>query len=55
MLRSFSIFKRIGAQFIEKMTFEKNKDLRFECFENFAINGKYSQKNYNNPNYYPSL
>jgi len=43
--------------------------LKFECFEhaktllfvsrfenvNFAINGKYSQKNYDNPNYYASL
>jgi hypothetical protein len=42
---------------------------RFECFEhakknlfvssfehvNFAINEKYSQKNYDNPNYYVSL
>jgi hypothetical protein len=27
---------------------------RFE-HESFAINGKYSPKNYNNPNYYASL
>jgi hypothetical protein len=43
--------------------------LKFECFEqkniflfvssfenvNFEINGKYSKKNYDNPNYYVSL
>jgi hypothetical protein len=56
---------------VNKRTFEKNKDcplLKFECFEhaknwfvlsfehvNFLINGKYSNQNYDNSNYYGSF
>jgi hypothetical protein len=60
MLKFSPILKKNGTHLVEKSTFEKNKDcsfLKFECFEHikFVINGKYSQKNYDNPNYYASF
>jgi hypothetical protein len=40
MLKSSPIFRRDGANLLQKKTFEKNKDYplsRFECFEHVKI------------------
>jgi len=63
MLKSSPIFKRNGADLVEKKNVWKKQGLfTFKVWfvsnfghVNFAINGKYFQKHYDNPNYYVSL
>ncbi len=61
MLKFSPIFKRNGVNLVEKKTLKKNKDCPLSSFVsnlehvNFAIHGKYSKNNYDNPNYYVSL
>jgi hypothetical protein len=64
MLKSSPIFRWNGAHLVEKKMFRGLNALNMQKhfwlvsnFENvsFAINGKYSKTNYDNPNYYVSF